>query len=161
MMTAGQDVNVTCNYSTSYPIPESAGYYLYDGIDLTINTHYRLTAAAIPLQGFLTRSRLHSFATLFRGHFGINTTNLCINLWQNRCSDITFDYQDTSCDPCHFSVTLSAYDSSIDDTEYVTNVATTTETEFCSIFVTGKKLKKHYFVHISFFILHHFYMGLT
>ena len=138
----GQNVILTCNYSTPYPIPESTGYYLYDGISLTINSYYRLTAA-VPLQRVrITRTSLLSGTTLFNGFFA-GGTPACEALWLNRCSQNTFD-QDASCDPCEFSVTLFSYNTSTDDASYV-SVVTTTSSETCALPLTGNNLcSQHY-----------------
>ena len=126
---------MTCNYSTPYPIPESSGYYLYDGIDLTINTYYDRTAAVTWDSVRITRPSPHATTTFFNGFFAFGTPS-CQSVWLNRCTH-TF-VQDSSCDPCEFSVTVSAFDSSTDFTEFVSNVAANTGTVFCIVSVRGK-----------------------
>ena len=130
----GQAVSMTCNYSTPYPIPESDGYYLYDGIDLTINTNFVPTSAVNLQNAQITRIPMHLSTTLFRGIFDLGTP-ACLSVWENRCAH-TFD-QDGSCDPCGYSITLSGYDTSTDDIEYLSTIATSGGTESCNIALTG------------------------
>ena len=132
----GQDVNVTCNYSTPYPIPESTEYYLYSGIDLTANTYFSLTDASVILLNVqITRTTVHSSTSLFRGFFGTGTTPSCRNQWLNRCTH-TFD-QDDSCDPCEYSVMVFNYNNLTYDAEYLSDVTTTTGAGPCILSVTG------------------------
>ena len=121
---------MTCNYSTSYPIPESTEYYLYDGINFTIHTYYRLTASGLVLLN--AEIERTSSQTLFRGFFGGSSG--CLNAWRDRC---TSDFDES---PNEFSITVSAYDSSTDDRVYITSVATTDGTESCRVDVAGKTM---------------------
>ena len=135
-MVEGQDVTVNCNYSTPYPIPEMSPteYYLYDGIGLTIRTFYELTSG-VPLRVQITETTAHSNTPLFNGFFDTGTTPNCQNTWINRCTH-SFD-QDASCNPCDYSVTLSSYNSSIDQTTYVC-IVTATSSESSLVALTGK-----------------------
>ena len=135
----GQNVTVTCNYSTPYPIPESSPteYYLYDGIDLTINTFYRPLTAVILDSVQITRIASLPSLFLFRGFFGAGTPSF-FNAWAGRCTH-TFD-QDDSCDPCEFSVTLSGYNTSTDDAAYVSAVGASSGTESCTVNLEGTQL---------------------
>ena len=134
-MLNGQSVDVNCNYTTNYAIPESSGYYMYDGIDLTIDSYYTVTADVRLQRVQITRLSTRSGTPLFNGFFTVGTPS-CQTVWRNRCTN-TFD-QDADCDPCHFSVTLHGYNTSIDDAMYVSNVATNRGTENCLVALTGK-----------------------
>ena len=131
-MIHGQNITLTaCNYSTPYPIQGSTGYYLYDGINLTINTYFEHTAVTL-ISVQITSTRDTSF--FFQAFFGRSVAS-CLESWQNRCTH-TFD-PDSSCDSCDYSVTLSSYDSSLDDMAYVTGVATTIASPACVVALTG------------------------
>ena len=140
-MIDGQDVTSTCNYSTPYPVPESTEYYLYDGIDLTINTHFDLATAVNLISVQITRVAPHTSVALFQGFRGAGTPG-CLNAWQNRCSQHTFD-RDSNCDSCDFSVTLSDYDPSIDETAYASNVAANTGSVPCDVVSSRHNLRKY------------------
>ena len=135
-MVNNQNVAVTCNYSTPYPIPESSPteYYLYNGINFTINTHYQLTVASELLSVQITRASPNTDQSLFHGVFTAGSPG-CQNTWLNRCTH-TF-VQDSSCDPCDYSVTVSGYDTSTDDIEYVTAVEAFSANESCRVTLTG------------------------
>ena len=134
----GQEVTSICNYSTPYRIPEFSPitYYLYDGIEFTINTHFERTAAVNLNDVQITRLAPHADTALFQGFYVDGTVPVCLNTWLNRCTH-TFD-QDASCDPCEYSVTVSGYDSSTDDNVYVSNVATSNGTVPCIVPLPGK-----------------------
>ena len=121
---------MTCNYSTPYPIPESTEYYLYDGINFSLNIYHELTDDTV----FLLNAQLTtaSSTSLFTGFFG--SSSACVNAWLNRCTH-NFDQN-----PSGFSVTLSAFDSSRDQTEFVINIATTTGSDSCTVALTGTTL---------------------
>ena len=72
-MLNGQNPNleVTCNYTTNYAIPESSGYYLYDGIDLTIDSYYQLIAPVQLQRVQITRLSSRSGTSLFNGFFAV------------------------------------------------------------------------------------------
>ena len=80
---------MTCNYSTPFPIAESTEYYLYDGIELTLNTHYDLIAAVNLQSVQITRLPTYSRTAVFQGFFGAGTPS-CHSVWLNRCTN-TFD----------------------------------------------------------------------
>ena len=128
---------MTCDYNTPYSIPETSPteFYLYDGINFTMNIYFEyINGSLIPLNVQITRVRPHSTTFLFRGIFCLGRV-ACLNFWRNRCTH-TFD-QDDTCNPCEYSVTTSSYNSSIDDTQYVSGFATTIGTEFCIIDLSG------------------------
>ena len=131
-----QNLEITCNYTTNYAIPESSGFYLYDEIDLTIDSYYQVTAAVQLQRVQITRLSSRSGTSLFNGFFAVGMP-ACQNTWINRCTN-TFD-QDADCDPCHFSATLHGYNTSIDDDAYL-SVITTTSSQACTIQLAGKHL---------------------
>ena len=133
-MTHGQNVNMTCNYSTPYSIPESADFYLYDGINLTMTTYYEVAPGRSLDSVQITRPPPDASTSLFNGFFILGTPG-CQNLWVGRCTH-TFD-QDDTCDPCEFSVTLVAYNPSSDDDEYRSVLTTSSGTDSCRIFLEG------------------------
>ena len=126
---------MTCNYSTPYPIPESTEYYLYDRIGFTISSYYERTAVVDLRSVFITRPPPRASTTLFNSFF-IGGAPRCLNAWENRCN-YTFD-QDDSCGPCNFSVTVSDYNTSTDDIEYVSYIETNTGTQPCFVPLPGK-----------------------
>ena len=134
----GQVLALTCNYSTPYTIPESSPteYYLYDGINFTVYSSFERVANVSLINVEIFRTQALSGTVPFRGFYVAGTPVVCLAAWLNRCT-YTFD-QDSSCDPCEFSVTVSGYDSSTDDTEYRCVVQTTNGTVSTSVVLAGK-----------------------
>ena len=121
-------------------MPESSSteYYLYDGLDLTINTHYQIINTAVPLQRVQITTIIGT--TIFNGFYA-GGTPACENVWRNRCSQHTFD-MNASCDPCEFSVTLSGYNSTIDDAAYDC-IVTTISSDHSRVNLEGNSLFCH------------------
>ena len=105
--------NMTCTYSTPYPVPDSSQFYLYDGVDFTFHCNYELNAGLESLTvskyvGELNRlDLLHSF-----------DVNDCILDFENRCSSLTMSCSGR-CYSNEFNLTVTSYDSSVDIAQYL------------------------------------------